>query len=311
MSRDEAAAASRALRHAAARYQSASDLPELLPFRRTGPALYRYTVSTPGGSLLTGLVGLVRLDQLLPHEETIRDQEDREAVDLEIRPLLAISRSTLPDTEEVGVPAVVTYGTQIHRVVPVAPVTTTLGTVVLADGHHRRRAALRHEGPAAEAMTLVVGDSGRGLRADAFQRRLIAVGGLPRSARERFTIEDAGRPTSRVGALVWVEPGRAPQLLRPRPEALATMPATLRPIGAAVAAALLYPLVGVTQDRIEHFATGAAARHALTPGDAALLLPRVSIPAVLAAAAAGTLLPPKGSRFQPKPVRGLVVRERT
>jgi len=50
--------------------------------------------------------------------------------------------------------------------------------------------------------------------------------------------------------------------------------------------------------------------HALKGGDAAILLPRVPIPAVFAAASAGTMLPPKGSRFHPKPVRGLVVRAR-
>ncbi|HEX5630372.1 MAG TPA: hypothetical protein VFY15_01805 [Acidimicrobiia bacterium] len=311
MSRDEAAAASRALRHAVARYQSADDLPELLPFRHAGPALYRYSVTTPVGGTLWGLVGLAEVAGLLPHEETIFEQEDREAVDLEIRPLLAITRSSLPQLPEIGPAAEVTFGSQTHRAVPVAPAVLDLGTVVLADGHHRRRSALRHQGQHARAMTLVVGDSGRGLRADAFQRRLVAVGALPESVAESFEIAEAFRPTPRSGSLVWVEPGRPPVLLRPRPEALAKMPPTLRPIGAAVAAHLLYPHIGITQDRIEHFATGVAARHALGVGDAALLLPRVSIPAVLAAAAAGTLLPPKGSRFQPKPVRGLVVRQRS
>ena len=84
----------------------------------------------------------------------------------------------------------------------------------------------------------------------------------------------------------------------------------MRPIGAAVAARLLYPLIGITQDRIEHFSTAAGVSHALKGGDAAILLPRVPIPAVFAAASAGTMLPPKGSRFHPKPVRGLVVRAR-
>jgi uncharacterized protein (DUF1015 family) len=64
----------------------------------------------------------------------------------------------------------------------------------------------------------------------------------------------------------------------------------------------------MSQDRVVHFSTTAGALASLTDADAALLLPRVGIEAVLAAAEAGTLLPPKGSRFRPKPVRGLVVR---
>ncbi len=157
-------------------------------------------------------------------------------------------------------------------------------------------------------MTMVVGDGGRGLQADAFQRRLVAAGPLPRPAREVFAIEEITRAAPRVAGIVWLEPNRAPRLLRPRPAALETMPAPLRPIGAAVAAHLLYPLLGITQDRIEHFSTPVAVVHALQQGDAGILLPRVPIAAVFAAAAAGTLFPPKGSRFRPKPVRGLIVR---
>ncbi|MBI5157748.1 MAG: DUF1015 family protein [Acidimicrobiia bacterium] len=309
MSRDEAAAASRALRHAVARYQSADDLPELLPYRTSGPSLYHYSVTGPAGTMVSGLVGLVRVATLLPHEATIREAEDREAVDLEIRPLLAITRTTLPQFPEAGPPATVTFGSQLHRVVPVRHRgEIDLGTLVVADGHHRRRSAMRHGGDRAVAMTMVVGDGGRGLCADAFQRRLIGVGPLPPSAGESFTIEEIPRSTPRVGGVVWLERGRKPRLLRPRPEALETMPEPLRPIGSAVAAHLLYPHVGVTQERIEHFSTPAAVVHALGQGDAGILLPRVPIPAVFAAAAARTMLPPKGSRFHPKPVRGLVIR---
>ena len=309
MSRDEAAAASRALRHAAARYQSAADLPELIPFRDAGPALYHYSVSGPAGLVVSGLVGLVRVATLLPHEQTIREAEDREAVDLEIRPMLALTRAPLPSFAESGPPAVVTYGTQIHRVAPVKHRgEIDLGTLVLADGHHRRRSAMRHGGDGAVAMTMVVGDGGRGLRADAFQRRLIGAGPLPPGTRDLFEIEEIPRAAPRVAGIVWLEPNRRPRLLRPRPAALETMPAPLRPIGAAVAAHLLFPVLGITQDRIEHFSTPAAVMHALEHGDAGILLPRVPIPAVFAAAEAGTLLPPKGSRFHPKPVRGVVVR---
>ncbi len=309
MTRDEAAAASRALRHAAARYQSSAELPELTAFRTCGPALYHYSVTSPRGLVVSGLVGLVHVASLLPHEETIREAEDREAADMEIRPLLAISRVSLPATVPVGAPSEVRYGAFLHRAVPVAHQGgLDLGPLVLADGHHRRRAAMRRDGDGAQAMTLVVGDSGRGLRANAFQRRLLAAGPLPASAADSFEIASLPRAAPRAGAVVWVQPPGPPQLLTPRPEALLRMAEPLRTIGAAVAAALLYPLLGVTQERIEHFATPTSAIAALRGSDAAVLLPAVRISAVLAAAAAGVLLPPKGSRFEPKPVRGLVVR---
>ena len=292
-----------------ARYQSVERIPELAHFRSNGPSLYRYTIDGTAGQVISGLVGLVQLASLLPHEETIRAAEDKEAPDLEIRPLLAITRHSLPALPATGPVSSVRYGKQLHRVEPVGrsgPI--ELGAMVVADGHHRRRAAMRAYGPEATAMTLVVGDGGRGLRADAFQRRLIGAGALPRSVLKSFGVSEIDHPSPRVGGIVWYGGSGAALLLRPRPEALETMPPTLRPIGSAVAVRLLYPLIGMTQDRVVHFSTPAGALGSLEPGDAALLLPRVGVGAVFNAAEAGTLLPPKGSRFSPKPVRGIVVR---
>jgi hypothetical protein len=141
-------------------------------------------------------------------------------VDLEIRPLLA-SPVSLPELPESGPPAIVTYGTLQHRVAPVRHRgDIDLGTLVLADGHHRRRSAMRHRGDGAVAMTMVVGDGGRGLNAAAFQRRLIGAGPLPPSAREVFEIEEIPRAAPRVAGIVWLDPRRPPRLLRPRPAAL-------------------------------------------------------------------------------------------
>ncbi len=292
-----------------ARYQSIDRMPELAPFRSNGPSLYHYTIDGSAGQVISGLVGLVQLASLLPHEETIRSAEDKEAPDLEIRPILAITRHSLPVLRATGPVSSVRYGKQVHRVEPVGrsgPI--ELGTLVVADGHHRRRSAMRSYGPDATAMTLVVGDGGRGLRADAFQRRLIAAGPLPKSVSKSFDVSEVDHPTPRVGGIVWYEGRGAALLLHPLPEALETIPPTLRPIGSAVAARLLYPLIGMTQERVVHYSTPSGALGSLEPGDAALLLPRVGVDAVFNAAEAGTLLPPKGSRFSPKPVRGIVVR---
>ena len=87
------------------------------------------------------------------------------------------------------------------------------------------------------------------------------------------------------------------------------LPAPLRRIGASVAQHLLYPALGLDDSDAAHYSTTAGARHALTAGDGALLLPRVAVADIVAAARTGVLLPPKGSRFRPKPLRGLVLRD--
>ena len=71
VSRAEAAAWSRTLRDVEGRYQSAVGVPPRA-FRRTRQAhLYRYEVSSPRGLVYQGLVGEVRLADLLPHEATL------------------------------------------------------------------------------------------------------------------------------------------------------------------------------------------------------------------------------------------------
>jgi uncharacterized protein (DUF1015 family) len=86
------------------------------------------------------------------------------------------------------------------------------------------------------------------------------------------------------------------------------VPSALEGSGAAVAAAALYPVIGVTEADATYVAATASAVRRLGSGDVALLLPPVPMETVLAAAEAGVPFPPKGTRFDPKPVRGLVLR---
>lgn len=281
-------------------------------YRHTREALlYGYTVTSPLGVVFSGLVGAVRLLDLLPHEDTLRAWGMKPSPPVEIRPLLAVATRSLPALEPVGPKVSATYGALVHHVTPVRSPrgAVATGTLVLADGHHRRAAALRDLGPEATAMVLVVGDGGAGLRAESFQRRLPGVGPLPGDVGETFIVSRLDRVVPRTGGLVWVDHEGTGYLLRARSEAVETLPPSLRGIGAAVAQRLLYPRLGITDDDAEIFSTSIGARHSLQPGDAALLLPRVGIPDVIAAAEAGTMLPPKGSRFRPKPLRGLVIRD--
>lgn len=282
----------------------------LPPYRHAERSrLYRYSIEAPTGLVYQGLVGAVAVGSLVPHEETLAHQPTTPPPSLEIRPLMAVTRHHLPELPDDGPESIVVYGRLLHRLAPVQapPEGVPVRKPVLVDGHHRRRALLAHAGPRARAMVLIVGDRGRGLRAESFQRRLPGVGDLPEAAARAFTISEQRSAIPRRGALVWVRPDGPSLLLRPRPEALEGIALSLRQVEVAVAAHLLYPLLGITEEDVEHFSTTIGARHSLRPEDAALLLPRIGVDRVLAAAEAGVLLPPKASRFRPKPVRGLAI----
>jgi hypothetical protein len=157
---------------------------------------------------------------------------------------------------------------------------------------------------------MVVGDSGSGLRAGTFHRVFGEAGELPPSADEAFEIEPVAAPTVTDGALVWVAGGSGQVVeLRARAGALATVPEALRGSPAAVAEALLYPLLGVHENDAIHIASWELAIEGVPGRGGALLLPDVEVGALLSAARAGRMLPPKASRFHPKPLRGLVLRE--
>jgi hypothetical protein len=309
-----AATFSRRIRDDAGRYQPGPVLEQAVSLGHlhepSEPTLFRYEIDQPGCEPIVGLIGVTRAVDLIPHEGTVFGITDHPAPVVEIRPILALVDGPLPNASAVGpsVQAVEASGTS-HTLVAVEHGGFDLDRPVVADGHHRRRAVMVTRGSDATILTLVVGNSGAGLEAGTFHRLFAEAERLPASAGEVFEIEPLPVTAVVEGALVWVEgeSGRA-FTLRARPEAASKVPEALRGSPAAIARALLYPLLGVDEDKAVHVASWELAVEGLARSGGALLLPDVDIGAVLAAARGGLLLPPKASRFRPKPLRGLVLR---
>lgn len=309
------AALARRIRDEAGRYQPGSALERAVTLGQMegplSPSLFRYEIHQPGGESVVGLVGTARAADLVPHEGTVFGITDQPAPVVEIRPILALVDEPLPVTAACGpVVEVLEASGACHTLVAVEHGEWDLHEPVIADGHHRRRAVVLTRGGDASVLTMVVGDSGAGLRAGTFHRVFTAARDLPSDAGGVFEIEFLPAPAVIDGALVWLA-GRSGQAisLRARRQALATMPEPLRESPAAVAQALLYPLLGVHENDALHLASWELAVEGVPVPGGALLLPDVEVGAVLGAARAGILLPPKASRFQPKPLRGLVLRE--
>lgn len=314
-SSSDLAAHARRIRDEAGRYQPGSALGRAVSLGDLegpiGPALFRYEIHQPDGMTVVGLVGITRASDLVPHEGTVFGISDHPAPAVEIRPILAIVDEPLPFTPALGprVEVVEASGTR-HTLAAVEHEGWEIRRPVIADGHHRRRAVMLTRGDDTTVLTMVVGDSGSGLRAGTFHRVFGDAGELPRSADESFEVEPAPAPRVTAGALVWIagHSGQAVEL-RVRAAALATVPEALRGSPAAVAEALLYPLLGVHENDALHIASWELAIEGVPGRGGALLLPDVGVETVLNAARAGRMLPPKASRFHPKPLRGLVLRE--
>lgn len=308
-----AAIRSRRVREAARRYQPAEILRQAVAaglFTATErPRLYGYRIVTPSKGVVRGIVGEVRVGNLLSHEETRGSLIDPSPA-VEIRPILVVTEAATPEVEEIGAPAVVTEGLRRHIVTPLAAASVQFAgeRLVIADGHHRVRAATQTRGPDGRIMALVVGNSGEGLSVGTFHRRFEGVGALPDEVTNVFDVEPTDRDHPVDGALVWVQGSGERLLLRPLPNALQAIAVPLRGSGAAVAASALYPLLDVDESHARYLATAEEAVSGMGRGDSALLLPPVPMETVLAAAVSGAPFPPKGTRFSPKPVRGAVLR---
>jgi hypothetical protein len=311
---DGIATRSRRIRDDAGRYQpdlvldqAVADGDLVAPGRAS---LFRYEITRESLPTITGLVGVARAADLVPHEGTVASAPDETAPSVEIRPILALVEGPLPAPPPLGGPVTaIEPDGAIHTLVPVDHGELTLDAPVIADGHHRRRAALSTRGAEATVLTLVVGEAGAGLEAGTFHRVFPHAGPLPLSASEVFEVEPMPSPAAVPGALVWLDGGSGRVfLMTPTPDALARVREALRASPAAVAQALLYPLLGLQEHEAMHAGTVEEAVAEVSSSGGTLLLPPVEIAAVIRAARTGNLLPPKASRFWPKPLRGMVLR---
>lgn len=304
----------RRIRDGTARYQP----DELLQRAVTGgslraiadPHLFRYRVTRTTGQEVRALVGTVDISTLRPHEQTYESLVDP-APAVEIRPILVVTEDPLPALRLGTNPARARGREGMHEVTPVIGGHDALegATLVIADGHHRVRSVERARGPHARILAMVVGDGGAGLSTGTFHRVLRDVPSLGGPVGASFDVIPTTRRLPPPGCILWIHASGERLLLTPEPSLLATIPPPLRSSSTAAANAGLYPALGLADRDDEFFSTPAAALQALGPRDAAVLLAPVSMQSVLDTAAAGLTFPAKATRFLPKPLRGLILRQ--
>jgi hypothetical protein len=291
------------------------------------PSLFRYEVRD-GTRSTVGVVGVIDTNDparpLLPHEETIpaeisqrRSSRTRAAAD--IQPIVVVTTAEFPVLETSGPTLVIDRGATEHRVTAVAPETheplnaALAGhPLVIADGHHRARVASEHDsGPEAAILAWVVPADGLGVAAfhRCFEHAPAPSADLMSDAFRTAGL-DRSQPRLTPGSLVWWpgDPEVPPLRLIPRPEAIADLPPPARRSMAAVARHALWPLLGLDEKDAAYVASPDDLVSGAAPGGAGFLLPGMATADVVAAAAAGVLLPPKATRFRPKPARGAVIR---
>jgi uncharacterized protein (DUF1015 family) len=329
------------------------------------PAMYALEQADEHGSR-RGLITLVRLapldsDEVRPHE-AIRDESTAElhAQLAATRTQLSLVMGIVPDRQ--GVVAEF-LGRRSGR--PLLDVVDGAGTrcrlfsdedpalhlaihealrsevAVIADGHHRWTAALRHQattkGPATRetpvdyAMMLLVPVDEPGLRCGPSHRVLpdplteAQKQELERLLRpfdeEPLTVEQLDAFLAAEGGvrLALAERGRLRGLVLRDPGALDAIPEPLRGVDAAAADALLLDWLDTDGDAGRTQRSGSAVGHNRASANdvaaralagelgLAVLLRPVRPAQVLAAADASLLMPPKSTNFVPKPTKGLVM----
>ena len=290
--------AAKALRLDPARYQSV----EGVEYDLTEPSLFRWEILFEGGRYVEGLVGLFPLDQLIPHEGTTPAVQVRPRHSVQIRPVTALVEEPLPSLEPAG-GSVHFHGSHHHIVTPVDSVAFAPERALIADGHHRVAAAMR-DGGDPRIMTMVVSTDGIELDAGAFHRVFASQVDLPESI--------AGCDVVHESTLDSIHAGRIAIVTRQGSIGVAvvdeSIPEFLGGLPAGLTSRFVLPALGLSEvdasyvDEIRH------ALAAVDEGGTAIILPNSEIPAIMQATAAGVTLPPKSTRFRPKPIRGLLMR---
>lgn len=264
-------------------------------------AVWQWDMGAEGGPQVRGLLGLFPLADLVPHEATTPAALTRPRHPVQIRPVMALVDDVLPELAPIGDP-VVFQGRITHRVTPVATEGMALRDAVIADGHHRTAAALRAGGDPS-IMVLVVSSTTAALDAGSFHRAFAHPVELPASIEASVIVREdpfAALAAGRIGVVtpagsIGIDPGESPSAL------------AYRGIPAGWVHHALLPVLGLDEDDAIYLDDPAAAASAGHYGTG-ILLPPSDGGAVVAAARSGLALPPKATRFRPKPLRGLAMR---
>lgn len=310
------------------------------------PSFYAYRMTPTGDHKPTiGVIGALGLeppgDSVLPHERTIpKDETDRlellRATSANLSPIWGLSLTDgvakLFSPEGAATSAATDDAGVLHELwvidddasVEAISLAVSASQVVLADGHHRYRTALKYRdeqrdahdgvgGPYDLVMALVVELEEGGLEVGPIHRALSGTPGLEvvlETVRKWFDVVDAGKPDDAVlsavtssNALAMVSDSGI-WLLTPRPEAYEAANSDL---DSSLVALVTDALPGTTS---MHFHTPAEAVGAVRRNDAdvALLVRPVTVEQIRQWARDRRLMPPKSTFFYPKPRTGMVYR---
>ena len=290
--------AAKVLRVDPARYQSV----EGVEYDLTEPALFHWGIHFDDESHVEGLVGLFPLDRLIPHEATKAGAIHRPRHPIQIRPVMALVDDPLPALEPTGEP-VEFHGVHHQVITPVAPVSLDLSRAIIADGHHRVAAALR-DGGDPMIMTMVVNSQQADLDAGAFHRVFASRVALPDTI--------AGCEVVHESPLDAIHAGRMAVVTNVESIGVAVtdeaVPDVLRGLPAGLASRYVFPGLGLDEADARYVEDIRRALAAVENGGTAVLLPPSRVQSVMRAAVDGVALPPKSTRFRPKPIRGFLMR---
>jgi len=290
--------AAKALRVDPTTYQSV----EGVKYQITEPTLFRWTIHFGTGRRVEGIVGLFPLDQLIPHEGTTSSLSRRPRHPVQIRPVMALVNEPLPTLEPTG-DGVDFHGIDHQIVTPVQPVSFAPERAVIADGHHRVGAAMR-EGGDPLIMTMIVSADRTDLGADAFHRVFSHSVSLPDAI--------PGCEVNREPPLDSIHAGRMAVVTQDGSIGISVVdddaPQVLRGLPAGLAARYVLPGLGFDEADARYVYDIRRALAAVDEGATAVLLPPSDVSSVMRMAVDGMVLPPKSTRFGPKPARGLLMR---
>ncbi len=281
-----------------ARYQSV----EGVEYGLTDPALFHWGIHFDDKRHVEGLVGLFPLDRLIPHEATTTAVVDRPRHPVQIRPVMALVDKPLPVLEPIGEP-VQFHGMHHQVITPVAPVSFDLSQAIIADGHHRVAAALRHGGDPM-IMTMVVNSEQADLDAGSFHRVFASEVGLPDTIPGCEVVDESPLDAIHAGRMAVVTSAGSIGVAVTNEAA----PEVLRGLSAGLASRYLLPGLGLTEGDAVYVGDIRRALAAVDQGGTAVLLPPSRVRSVMRAAVDGVALPPKSTRFRPKPIRGFLMR---